>query len=152
MLTTGYSRGFELATMLLLATLNNMYSQLSKSRKTATTKSYDSQTLQKATVMQSISSKKKKTSSVSIGGNLIPTGLKASTKKGLCPQELFVFNTQTQGCRWDPVSGLLLEHKNKKACRTLSRLSDWLSLGVQMAGVTLNLLHVHRHKESGPWG
>lgn len=106
---------------------------------------YDDQKLQKATLTQTIS----KENHHYLLGKFDPKTFRRQ-KKGLCPQELFVFYKQTQVCRWDPVSGLPLDHKNKKAWRTLSRLSDRLSLGVPMAGVTLNLLHVHRHKESGP--
>lgn len=72
-----------------------------------------------------------------------PKTFKRGKKKGLCPQELFVFCTQTRVCRWDPVSGLLLKHKNKKVCRTLSKRNDRLSLGSHRGRATLNLLHVH---------
>lgn len=52
-LTTDYGQGFELATPLLLATLNNMHSHLFFFYKTL--QIYDNQKLQKATLTQTIS-------------------------------------------------------------------------------------------------
>lgn len=67
-------------------------------------------------------------------GFILVQRLKKKKKKDFCPQELFVFHTQTLVCRRDLVSGLMLKHRNKNLCRTLSReMTDFL-LKLQQQG------------------